>query len=33
MGLYKSRMTVFNQDDVAVLRFISNGLIRTRPAD
>jgi acyl dehydratase len=33
MGLYKSRMTVFNQDDVAVLRFTSNGLIRTRPAD
>jgi acyl dehydratase len=32
MGLYKSRMTVFNQDDVAVMTFVSNGMIRTRPA-
>lgn len=33
MGIYKSRLTVFNQDDVAVLTMVSNGLIRTRPAD
>ncbi|MEO5494675.1 MAG: MaoC family dehydratase [Sphingomonas sp.] len=32
MGLYKSRMTVFNQDDVPVMTFVSNGMIRTRPA-
>jgi hypothetical protein len=25
-------MTVFNQDDVAVMTFVSNGLIRLRPA-
>lgn len=31
MGIYKSRMTVFNQDDIAVMTFVSNGLIRTRP--
>ncbi len=31
MGIFKSRVTVFNQDDVAVLSMISNGLIRTRP--
>lgn len=31
MGIYKSRMTVFNQDGVAVMTFVSNGLIRTRP--
>ncbi len=31
MGLYKSRMTVFNQDNVAVMRFISTVMIRTRP--
>jgi acyl dehydratase len=31
MGIYKSRMTVLNQDDVAVMTFVSNGLIRTRP--
>jgi len=30
MGLYRSRMTVFNQDDVAVMRFVSNSMIRTR---
>jgi len=30
MGIYKSRMTVFNQDDVAVMTFVSNGLIETR---
>jgi acyl dehydratase len=32
MGLYRSRMTVFNQDDVAVMSFISNVMIRTRTA-
>ena len=31
MGLYKSRLTVFNQHDVAVMTMVSNGLIRTRP--
>lgn len=33
MGLIKSRMTVFNQDDVAVMTFVSNGMIATRPTD
>ena len=33
MGIFKSRLTVFNQDDVAVLTMVNNGLIRTRPAD
>ena len=33
MGIFKSRMTVFNQDDVVVMTFISNGLISTRPLD
>ncbi|RDE06734.1 MaoC family dehydratase [Sphingomonas aracearum] len=33
MGITKSRLTVFNQEDVAVLSMVSNGLIRTRPAD
>jgi len=33
MGIYRSRMTVFNQDDVPVLRFIANSMIRTRPID
>ena len=33
MGSYRSRMTVLNQDDVPVMRFISIGLIATRPAD
>ena len=34
MGIYKSRLTVFNQDDVAVLTMVSNALIATRsPAD
>jgi acyl dehydratase len=31
MGSYRSRMRVFNQDDVAVLSFTSIGLIATRP--
>ena len=33
MGIFKSRMRVFNQDDVEVMTFVSNGLIATRPAD
>ena len=33
MGIFKSRITVFNQDDVAVLTMVNNALIRTRPAD
>lgn len=32
MGIFKSRLIVYNQDDVAVLSMISNGLIRTRGA-
>ena len=31
MGSFRSRMTVINQDNVAVMSFISIGLIRTRP--
>lgn len=31
MGIFKSRMTVYNQDDVAVMSMVSNGLIGTRP--
>ena len=31
MGSYRSKMTVLNQDDVAVLTFVSIGLIATRP--
>ncbi|QLC24522.1 MaoC family dehydratase [Parasphingopyxis algicola] len=31
MGSYRGRTTVFNQDDDAVLSFISIGLIRKRP--
>ena len=34
MGIFKSRLTVFNQHDVAVMTMVSNGLIATRaPAD
>ncbi len=33
MGIFKSRLTVFNQDDVAVMSMISNGLIATRPTN
>lgn len=33
MGIFKSRMTVFNQDDVAVMSMVSNGLIATRPTN
>lgn len=32
MGIFQSRMTVFNQQDQPVMTFISTGLIRTRPA-
>ena len=32
MGIYKSRITVTNQDGVAVMTMVSNGLIATRPA-
>lgn len=32
MGIFKSRLTVFNQDDVPVMSMVSNGLIATRPA-
>ncbi len=31
MGIFKSRMNVFNQDDVMVMTFVSNGLVATRP--
>ena len=31
MGSYRSRMTVRNQDDIAVMTVISIGLISTRP--
>jgi hypothetical protein len=31
MGSFRSKMTVFNQHDVAVMTFTSIGLIRTRP--
>ena len=30
MGIFKSRMAVFNQDDVMVMTFVSNGLVQTR---
>ena len=33
MGIFKSRMRVFNQDDVMVMTFVSNGLVATRPLD
>lgn len=33
MGSFRSKMTVFNQDDVPVMTFTSIGLVRTRPAD
>jgi acyl dehydratase len=32
MGSFRSKLTVFNQDDIAVMRFMSIGLIRTRDA-
>lgn len=33
MGSFRSRLTVFNQHDEPVMRFISIGLIATRPED
>ena len=33
MGSYRSRMTVLNQHDEAVMTFVSIGLIRTRSAE
>jgi acyl dehydratase len=33
MGIFKSGMSVFNQDDVLVMTFVSNGLVATRPTD
>ena len=33
MGIFESRMRVFNQDDVMVMTFVSNGLVATRPTD
>ena len=30
MGLFKSRLTIFNQDDAVVMTFVSNGMIETR---
>jgi acyl dehydratase len=30
MGIFKTRLTVFNQDDLPVMTMISNGLIRVR---
>lgn len=32
MGSYRSRITVYNQDDVAVMTTLAIGLIRTRPS-
>lgn len=32
MGIYKSRITVSNQDGDTVMTLVTNGLIRTRPA-
>ncbi len=32
MGIFRSRMTVRNQDGVPVMTFISTGLVSTRPA-
>jgi len=32
MGSFRSRITVFNQDDEPVMTLVSIGLIRTRPA-
>jgi acyl dehydratase len=31
MGITKGRTTVFNQHNEAVMTFVANGLIRTRP--
>ena len=32
MGSFRSKLTVYNQDDIAVMSFMSIGLIRTRGA-
>jgi len=32
MGIFHSRMTVFNQHDKPVMTFVSTGLVATRPA-
>jgi acyl dehydratase len=32
MGIFKSRMSVFNQDDVLVMSFVSNVMVATRPS-
>lgn len=31
LGIYRSRMTVSNQNDFAVMTFVSTGLVATRP--
>lgn len=33
MGLFKSRLTVFNQDDEPVMQMVSNGLVGVRDPD
>jgi acyl dehydratase len=33
MGIFKSRVTIFNQNDEPVMEMVSNGLIRTRDPD
>ena len=33
MGSFRSKLTVYNQDDVVVMSFTSIGLIRTRPPE
>jgi acyl dehydratase len=33
MGLYRSRLTVLNQEGEPVMRWLSNVMIRTRPAE
>jgi acyl dehydratase len=32
MGIFHSRMTVFNQEDQPVMTFVSTGLVATRPS-
>lgn len=33
MGLFKSRLQVFNQDDAVVMEMVSNGLVQVRDPD
>ncbi|MXP09587.1 MaoC family dehydratase [Pseudoblastomonas halimionae] len=33
LGLYKSRVEVFNQDDVKVMQMVSNGMVAVRDPD